>query len=96
MRLYVCWGTFRTFGSGHPCRNALDALRAAGHHPAVVKSYGWGALPAALNATEGRREALRRTGKNWVPLLVGDDDSTIAGSKAIIQWARENPATELS
>lgn len=26
-------------------------------------------------------------------MLVCDDDTTIAGSKAIIQWARKNPAT---
>ena len=40
----------------------------------------------------GRREAKRRTGKTDVPVLILDDDSTIAGTKAIVDWARLNPA----
>jgi hypothetical protein len=90
MKLYVCWGTFKTFGSGHPCRNALDALRAAGHEPEVVRSYSWGLLPASLNRSEGRRLAQRETGKSWVPLLVTDDCEIVAGSKQIIAWAENH------
>lgn len=91
MTLYVCWGLFRTPKPGHPCRNAADALRAAGHSPRVVRSYGWGLLPAALNRSAGRREALRRTGRCWVPLLVTDEDETVTGSKAIAAWAASHP-----
>ena len=91
MKLYVCWGTFQTFGSGHPCRNALDALRAAGHEPEIIHSYGWGLLPAALNRSEGRRLARSATGKSWIPLLLTDDGEPIAGSTNIKEWAIAQP-----
>ena len=87
MKLYVCWGTFQTFGRGHPCRNALDALRAAGHDPQVIRSNGWGLLPAAVNRSEGRRLARRATGRSWLPLLLTDDGELIAGSGDIKEWA---------
>jgi hypothetical protein len=32
------------------------------------------------------------TGKNWVPVLVTDEDGVIEGSQQIVDWARENPA----
>jgi hypothetical protein len=92
MKLYVCWGTFQTFGPGHPCRNALDALHAAGHEPEIIHSHGWGPLPAALNRSEGRRLARRATGKSWIPLLLTDDGEVIAGSTNIKQWAIHQPA----
>lgn len=90
MKLYVCWGTFQTFGPGHPCRNALDALRVAGHDPEIVRSYGWGLLPAWLNRSEGRRLARQATGTSWVPLLVLATGEVIAGSARIKMWARQN------
>jgi hypothetical protein len=92
MKLYVCWGTFQTFGPGHPCRNALDALRAAGHDPETIRSYGWGMLPAALNRSAGRRLARQITGKSWIPLLVTDAGEVVVGSDRIKGWAADNPA----
>lgn len=92
MKLYVCWGTFQTFGRGHPCRNALDALHAAGHDPEIIRSYGWGPLPAAVNRSAGRRLARRATGKSWLPLLLTDDGELIAGTTHIKQWASQRPA----
>jgi glutathione S-transferase len=93
MKLYVCWGTFSTpRPGGHPCRNAYVALREAGYEPEVVKSYGLGLLPDALNATPGRREVKRLTGQSWVPVLVTDDGSVVQDSKAIVAWAKANPA----
>ena len=93
MRLYVCYGTFPTpRPGGHPCGNAYNALRDAGHEPEVVRSYGWGALPAALNATKGRKRARELTGKSWVPVLELDDGTGIGGSDQIIAWAKANPA----
>ncbi len=86
VKLYICWGTFATFGAGHPCRNALDALRAAGHEPQVIRCYGWGALPAWLNRSRGRREVRRLTGSDWVPLLVADGE-VVQGTPAIRAWA---------
>ena len=93
MKLYVCWGTFPTpRPGGHPCANAYHALRDAGYDPEVVKSYGLGVLPAVFNRTRGRREVQELTGNRWVPTLVLDDGTVIDDSKAIVEWARANPA----
>jgi hypothetical protein len=93
MKLYVCYGTFQTpRPGGHPCGNAHTALEEAGHRPEVVKSYGFGALPDALNRTRGRREVKQLTGQSWVPVLVTDDDEVVQGSKKIVEWARAHPA----
>jgi hypothetical protein len=98
MKLYVCWGTFpvpwprrgNTWRpSGHPCKQANDALREAGHSPAVVKCYGLGQLP---DFTSARREVRRLTGESWVPVLVLDDGEVIKESKNIVAWAQENPS----
>ena len=92
MKLYVCYGTFRSpRPGGHPCGNAYRALKDAGHDPEVVKTYGWGMLPDALNPPR-RKEVKRLTGSMWVPVLVTDDESVIGGSKEIVAWAQEHPA----
>jgi hypothetical protein len=94
MKLYVCWGTFSTpRPGGHPCRNAHEALREAGHDPEVIKSYGLAILPGPFNATEGRREAKRLTGRYTVPVLVTDSGEVVADSKNIVAWAQKNPAS---
>jgi hypothetical protein len=93
MKLYICYGTFQTpRPGGHPCKNAYDALRAAGHEPELIKSYGFGALPDALNQTSGRKEVKRLTGQSWVPVLVTDDDEVVQDSKSIAAWAQAHPA----
>ena len=94
MRLYVCWGTWKPAPrpGGHPCGRAYQALIDAGHKPSVIKSYGLGILPGALNQTPGRQEVKRLTGNYWVPVLVTDDELTIQGSREIQNWARQNPA----
>ena len=93
MKLYVCYGLFRSpRPGGHPCRNAHEALRKAGWEPEVVKSYGFGLLPDFLNATPGRREVRRLTGNNWVPALVTDNGDVVQGSERIVAWAENNPA----
>jgi hypothetical protein len=90
MKLYICWGTFPSpRPGGHPCRNAYNALKDAGHEPELVKSYGLGALPAL---TSGRKEVQKLTGQKWVPVLVLDDGEVIQDSKNIIAWAEKNPA----
>jgi len=93
MKLYVCYGTFPVpvRPGGHPCGNAYHALKEAGYEPEVVKSYGLGILPGALNRTHGRQEAKRLTGSYTVPVLVTDDDEVVADSKEIVRWAREHP-----
>jgi hypothetical protein len=91
MKLYVCYGTFPTpRPGGHPCKNAYDALRAAGHDPQVVRTYGFGPLP---DFTPGRREVKRLTGQSWVPVLVTDDGVAIHDSKAIVAWAKAHAAS---
>jgi hypothetical protein len=95
MKLYVCWGTW-TVGKplhAHPCGEAHAALVRAGHAPEVIRSYGLGYLPSAINGlTEGRREVKALTGNDWVPVLVLDDGTAIQDSKQIIAWAQAHPA----
>ena len=95
MKLYVCYGTW-TAGKpvhAHPCGEAHKAVAQAGHDPEVVRSYGLGPLPGAVNGlTSGRRQVKEMTGNYWVPVLVTDDDTVIQGSKKIIAWAQSNPA----
>jgi hypothetical protein len=94
MKLYVCYGTFKTAPrpGGHPCGNAYHALRDAGHDPEVIRSYGLGLLPEIFNNTRGRREVKELTGNSWVPVLVTDDGQTIQGSREIMDWAKAHPA----
>jgi hypothetical protein len=93
MKLYVCYGLFKSpRPGGHPCRNAHEALRAAGYEPKVVKSYGLGLLPKVFNMTKGRQEVERLTGNRMVPALVLDDGSVIDGSHEIVAWAKAHPA----
>jgi hypothetical protein len=94
MKLYVCYGTW-TAGKSihpHPCGEAHEALRAAGHQPEVVHAYGFGLLPSFLNDLTPRREVKRLTGQYWVPALVTDDGEAIHGSQPIIDWAAAHPA----
>jgi hypothetical protein len=92
MKLYICWGTFHSpRPGGHPCRNAYEALKEAGHEPELVKSYGLAILPDALNQTQGRKEVKELTGETWVPVLVTDDGEVVKDSKRIVAWAREHP-----
>jgi len=90
MRLIVCWSTGG--GQHHACGVAHSALKEAGYDPQVDKAYSTRLVPDALQLTSGRKEAIRRTGKSDVPLMILDDDTTVAGTKQIVAWARENPA----
>jgi hypothetical protein len=93
MKLYVCYGTFKSpRPGGHPCGNAYEALKGAGHEPEVIKSYGWGILPSVFNSTSGRREVKKLTGNFMVPALALDDGTVIDGSHEIVAWAKAHPA----
>jgi Glutathione S-transferase, N-terminal domain len=87
MKLYVCWGTFRT-DRGHPCGDAYKALHDAGHDPKVAKTGGCFRTDPLF---PGRREVKRMTGNYKVPTLVLDDGSIIDGTANIIKWAKTNP-----
>jgi hypothetical protein len=92
MKLYVCWGLFRSpRPGGHPCRNAHEALTDAGWDPEVQKTYGLGILGDTLNPT--RAEVRRVSGQNMVPVLITDDGEVVSGSDRIARWARDNPAS---
>ena len=97
MELYVCWGTFPVpwprrnaswHPDAHPCKRAHDALKEAGHSPAVKRVYSFGFLP---DVTRGRREIRQLTGQSYVPVLVLDDGKRIADSDNIVAWAKDNP-----
>jgi hypothetical protein len=97
MKIYVCYGTFKLPAMpgrpiGHVCGAAHQALVDAGYEPEVVRAYGFGPLPDALNFSKGRREVRRLTGNNWVPAVVLDSGEVIQGSQKIIDWAAANPA----
>jgi hypothetical protein len=90
MKLYTCYGTFKLpKRTGHPCRNAHEALVAAGYEPEVVKTYGCFRTDPLF---PGRRSIKQRTGNYQVPTLELDDGTLIDGSETIIAWAEANPA----
>jgi len=95
MKLYVCYGFLKNVTTaprpgGHPCGNALKALKAAGHDPEVQAVGGLGLPP--LDRTSGRQEVKRLTGQTAVPVLVTDDGEKVYDSKKIVAWAQANPA----
>jgi hypothetical protein len=98
MKLYVCYGTWKPAPrpGGHPCGRAYHALKDAGHDPEVIRAYGLGILPDALNQTPGRKEVKRLTGNTWVPVLVLDDGTALQGSDKIVAWAEANPTSATS
>ena len=89
MNLYVCWD--QRGGDWHHCAKAHHAVQNAGHEPKIVRTYGWGRLPSALNP--GRKHVRELTGEDWVPVLELDDGEVIAGTDNIVAWAAENPAS---
>lgn len=95
MKLYVCYGTWTAAPrpGGHPCGAAYHALVDAGYKPEVVRAYGLGILPDALQLTSGRRKVKELTGNSWVPTLVLGDGEVVDGSRAIVQWAQVHPAS---
>jgi Glutathione S-transferase, N-terminal domain len=92
MKLYICWGTFPSpRPGGHPCRNAYEALREAGHEPELVRVQGLGIGPLKW-ITQGRREVQELSGQTVVPVLVTDSGEVVHDSKRIVEWAGANPA----
>jgi glutathione S-transferase len=93
MKLYVCWGTFQTIRpGGHPCHNAYQALRMAGHEPELIKARGLGIGPRFAHVmTRGRKQVEELSGQRAVPVLVTDDGEVVSDSRRIIEWAEANP-----
>jgi hypothetical protein len=87
VRLYVCYGTLGP--AGHPCAKAYKALKAAGHRPTVIRTYGCYGTDRFF---PGRREVKRLTGSYQVPTLALDDGTLIDESQNIATWATANAA----
>ena len=94
MKLYICWGTFQTpRPGGHPCHNAYEALKMAGHEFEVEKVHGLGVGPKLFqHKTEGRKKVEELSGSPTVPILVLDSGEVLSDSKDIVAWAEANPA----
>lgn len=96
MKLYICWSTMQTPRPprGHPCANAYNALKDAGHDPEIEKVHGLGVGPSFLHVrTDGRKQVEELTGSPMVPVLVTDSGEVITESQRIVEWAQANPAT---
>jgi hypothetical protein len=72
----------------HPCGVAAKALDDAGLTYDVEVVGGFKRVPFSRR---GRRGAIRElTGQEDVPVLVVDGETVVAGSGAIVAWAREH------
>lgn len=70
----------------HPCGVAAKALEEAGHEFRIEVVGGFKNVPFSRR---GRRDEIRRlTGGDDVPVLRLDDGTVVAGSQAIVAWAR--------
>ena len=74
----------------HPCGVAAKALDEAGWEYDLEVVGGFKALGFTRRGRRGKIREL--TGQEDVPVLVLDDDSVVTGTRAIIDWARANPA----
>jgi Glutathione S-transferase, N-terminal domain len=87
VKLYVCYGTYGD--ANHPCGKAHKALKAAGHEPEVIKTYGCFGSDRFWN----RRQAIKEmTGNYKVPTLVLDDGTIVDESQNIVDWAAAHRA----
>ena len=97
MILYTCF-MGRSFGSvpgplGHPCGKAAKALDDAGHVFETRTVKGGTFMPWTWRSrARDRAEVERLSGQRFVPILVVDEDTVIAGSGSIVAWARETAA----
>lgn len=92
MKLYTCG--FKKFGGSlHPCAKAANALTDAGYEYEIETVPGYKNLFwTRRNDGENRAEIRRLSGQDDVPVVVLDSGEAIAGSSAIVDWAKSNPA----
>lgn len=75
----------------HPCGLAAKALSDAGHRFDLEKVKGFKNVP--FTTPKGARDHIvELTGQPYVPVLVLDDGTAIAGEREIVDWAKANPA----
>jgi glutathione S-transferase len=95
MVLYVCaegtsWGSLPA-PIAHPCGRAAKALRDGGHEFEIKQVKGGIAKLWTLpSRARDRAEVQELSGQRAVPILVLDDGDVIAGSGAIVRWARQH------
>jgi hypothetical protein len=87
MNLYVCYATIGP-AEHHACAKAHKALKAAGHRPVVVRTYGCYGTDRFFS---GRRKVKELSGTYKVPTLELDSGEIIDGSETIAGWAAANP-----
>ena len=86
--LYVCHGDDEG-PKFHPCRRVQEAFRGKGiQYDKVIAAHG---NPIPL-FRKGSRDALREaTGDTKLPALKLPDGSVLKHSKAILEWAEQQP-----
>jgi hypothetical protein len=94
MILYTCAGQ-KHGGSlplvQHPCGAAAKALDDGGHEYEIKVVGGFKNVPMSRR---GKRDEIRKlTGQDDVPVLLTDDGAVIQGSKRIVAWATQRPAS---
>jgi hypothetical protein len=87
--LYTC--PARTHGANaplikHPCGVAAQALDNARQTYQVKVVGGFKSVPFSRRGK--RQEILELTGQEDVPVLITDDKSVVAGTAAIVAWAK--------
>jgi glutathione S-transferase len=91
MKLYTCGQTDHGAALGHPCGRAARALREAGHTFEIEVVEGYRLMPWTRR---GKRDAIRElSGQEDVPVLVADDGEVVSGTRTIVRWAKDHPAT---
>ncbi len=79
----------------HPCGVAAKALEGAGHAFDLETVKGFKNIP--FSTPKGARDRIvELTGQPYVPVLVLDDGTTVAGEREIVAWAAANPASSAS
>jgi glutathione S-transferase len=76
----------------HPCGVAAQALERSGHTFTVKTVGGFKNIP--LSRRGKRDEIIALTGQQDVPVLVLDDDTTVQGTSAIVEWAGGHSAAQ--
>lgn len=92
MKLYVCGAGTHAGSFGHPCGKAANALDEAGHKYETVVVRGFKSVPFTTGGGK-RDEVIRLSGQKNVPILVLDDGEVVTGSKTIVGWAADHPAS---
>ena len=75
---------------GHPCGRAAKALDDVGHTYDLATVGGFKVVGFTRRGKRGKIREL--TGQEDVPVLVLDDGGVVTGERAIVEWARANPA----